>query len=133
MAYDQAKLKEAKELYDKAGFPNLLEADKVKYILCLEALGDKAKAENLSQKIRESSSEAACLFAGRLKRNYLDRRKAADYQQALDWYTKGLTLATKKEETYYAAINLSFINLLNGDSTESKDCLLYTSPSPRDS
>lgn len=118
MAMNQANFQEAKRIYEVTSFNNLLRRDKVRYILCLEAVGEKDTANQYAQQIGQSGSDPAGVLGGRYKRLFLDTRNRSHFEKAMEWYAKSYEKAISLHEKYYPGINIALLHRIYGNEIE---------------
>lgn len=98
-----------KESLDKRGLSKL--------VFALEGLGRNVEAIQLLENapIANNNSDLLGILAGRYKRRYLNNYEALDAQKSIDYYKKGLEIATPKndqEQIFYHSINIAFLSLV---------------------
>ena len=121
MAFERANFQEAKRIYERVGFDNLIVSQQVKYMLCLEALGHRDQAMKFAEKLNKRSSDNSSVLGGRYKRLYLDTLDAKYLKESRSWYQKGFNTSENPEDFYYAAINLAFLSLLSNDRSKATE------------
>lgn len=123
MAMAETDFAKAIEIYEDSGFDELDEANKVNYILALEATGKDEKAMEYAKKI-VNSAETLSLLGGRFKRMYLSTGKVKFLEEAIESYTEAYEkalLTEVVEDIFYPAINLTFLYLKKKDLVSSKE------------
>ncbi len=99
---------------------NLDKRGVAKLVFALEGLGRSQEAIEIMEQssVTPNNSDLLGILGGRYKRRYLEKSFAADATTAIDYYKKGLAIATEKsdnEQIYYHAINLAFMYLVNAE------------------
>jgi len=93
----------------------------VQLAIALDADGRRDEAYRLLSKRPKLESDALGALAGRLKREWLEKRQKADGDAAFEHYEKALELAKAKKDfsqAYYHGINLAFLEFVFKDDRE---------------
>jgi pimeloyl-ACP methyl ester carboxylesterase len=108
-------------------YPGREQLDKkalVRLAIALDALGRRGEAYEVLANRDDLDSDALGTMAGRLKRKWLQSRRQADGDAAMEHYAKGYALATAANnlpQVYYHGINLAFLEFVfHGDRSAAK-------------